>query len=102
MEEAIVDVALDRNLLPPEATLQAEVQEDSCTNKRDQAQLLTTVQNSGSVSHRWPQSRAARVEALRLSVADGTYQVDSAELAECILRNSTRFLETGPAVAGTC
>jgi anti-sigma28 factor (negative regulator of flagellin synthesis) len=101
MEEAIVDVALDPNLLPSEASLPVEVQEDRCTDKQDQAQLLAHVQNSSLASHRWPQDRAARVEALRLSLANGTYQPDSAELAECIVRNSTRFLETSLAIAET-
>jgi anti-sigma28 factor (negative regulator of flagellin synthesis) len=93
MDEAIVDVALDLNLSASEPTLQAGVQEDMLTNNRDQAQLLAHVQQSSLAANRWPQNRAARVEALRLSVANGSYQVDSAELAHCILRNTTRFSE---------
>lgn len=114
MEEAIVDVALDLNLLPPGSPRQ-EVQQEMYTDHRDQAQLLATVpqaeqastpigsteqpssssqdQNEGQAEH-WPQNRAARVENLRQCVADGTYQVDSAELARSILRNATRFVET--------
>jgi anti-sigma28 factor (negative regulator of flagellin synthesis) len=91
MEEAIVDIALDLNLLPPEANLQAGVQEDMLTDNRDQAPLLTNGQNSSPASYDWPQNRATRVETLRLNIAAGTYQIDSAELAECIIRNSTHF-----------
>ncbi len=92
MEEAMVDSAPDLNLLSSESAIQAGVQEDMLTNNRDQAQPLAHVQKQAS--HRWPQSRAARVEALRLSIATGAYQIDSTELARCVLRNSTCFLET--------
>jgi anti-sigma28 factor (negative regulator of flagellin synthesis) len=101
MEEAIVDVALDLNLLPAEEHLQPEAQEDMLTDNRDQAQHLAHVQESSQASCRWPQDRAARVETLRLSIANGAYHVDSAELAECIVRNSTRFVETSLALAET-
>lgn len=113
MEEAIVDVALDLNLLPPESP-QAEAQPEMRTDHRDQAQLLATVpqveqapspggsteQHSSSPADynegqakRWPQNRATRVETLRRRVANGTYQIDSVALARSILRNSTRFVE---------
>jgi len=94
MEEAIVDVALDLNLLPAERSVQPGGHEDMFTDNQDQDQLLAGVQQGYPASRRWPQNRAAWVETLRLSVAAGTYQVDSAQLALCILRNSTRFLET--------
>lgn len=93
MEEAIVDVALDLNLRPPEH-VQADARQGMSTDNQDQAQLLARVPEDSQASSHWPRSRAARVEALRLSVANGTYRVDSADLAQCILRNSTRFLET--------
>ena len=101
MEEAIVDVALDLNLLPSETAFQTGVREDRLTDNRDQAQFLANVQRDSQASRGRPHDRAARIEALRLSIASGTYQVDSAELAQCILRNSTRFLETGLALSET-
>ncbi len=101
MEEAIVDVALDLNLLPSESTFQTGVCEDMLTDNRDQAQFLANAQRDSHASHIWPHNRAARIEALRLSIASGTYHIDSAELAQCILRNSTRFLETGLALSET-
>lgn len=116
MEEAIVDVALDLNLLPPEHIHQQEAQQGIRTDHRDQAQLLATVLQAeqactpspGSAKQlircsprperEWAssrsQNRAARVETLRQCVANGSYHVDNAELARCILRNSTRFVET--------
>jgi len=94
MEEALVDSALDLNLPPSEYAVQAGVQGDMHTDTRDQAQLLASVQKGLLASRRWPQNRAARVETLRQRVASGVYQVDSAELAQSIWRNSTRFLET--------
>lgn len=101
MEEAIVDVALDLNLLPPETAFRAGVHEDMLTDNRDQAQLLANAQRDSQASRIWPHNRAARIETLRLSIASGTYRIDSAELAQCILRNSTRFLETGLAFSET-
>ncbi len=116
MVEAIVDVALDLNLHLSEPNTQEEVQQCTRTDHRDQAQLLATapqaeqiftVSGEDSTQHAsdvppgndeisalWPQERAARVEALRECVANGTYVVDSAELARCLLRNATRFVET--------
>lgn len=102
MEEAIVDVALDLNLLPSEAAPQTEAPEDMFTDNRDQAQPLANRQKGRQASRSWPHNRAARVESLRLSISNGVYQIDSAELAQCILRNSTRFLETSLVVAETC
>jgi hypothetical protein len=101
MEEAIVDVALDLDLLRSETAFQMGVYEDMLTDNRDQAQLLANTQRESQASNRWPHNRAARIEALRLSIASGAYQIDSTELAWCILRNSTRFLETGLALSGT-
>lgn len=101
MEEAIVDVALNPDLLPGEVSLPLEAQEDRYTDKQDQAQLLANAQNSSPASHRWPQTRAARVEALRVSLANGTYRLDSAELAECLVRSSTRFVETSLGITET-
>ena len=101
MEEAIVDVALDLNLPPSEEHFQPGVQEDMLTDNRDQAQHLAQVQKGSQASCRWPQDRAAWVETLRLSIANGAYHVDSAELAQCIVRNSTRFVETSLALAET-
>lgn len=101
MEEAIVDVALNLNLLPSEIAFQTEVHEDMLTDNRDQAQLLANAQRDRQDPRIWPHNRAARIEALRLSIASGTYQIDSAELARYIARNSTRFLETGLALSET-
>lgn len=94
MEKAIVDIALDLKPPPPEYSIQLGVQEDMLTDNRDQAQLLPGVQKGYEASRLWYQNHALRVEALRLSVASGTYQVDTAELALCILYNTTHFLET--------
>jgi hypothetical protein len=116
MEEAIVDVALDLNLHLSEGDTQEECQQCTRTDHRDQAQLLATVPQAEQIfpvpgedgtqhasalppgndelSVLRPQERAARVEALRECVANGTYVVDSAELARCLLRNATRFVET--------
>lgn len=102
MEEAIVDVALDLNLLPSEASLQEGAHEDMFTDNRDQAQFLANTQKGSQDSRGWPQNRAAWVEALRLSIASGSYRIDSAELAQCIVRNSTRFLETSLSIAEIC
>jgi hypothetical protein len=101
MEEAIVDVALDLDLLRSETAFQMGVFEDMLTDNRDQAQPLANAQRENQASHSGLHDRAARIEALRLSIVSGVYQVDSAELARCILRNSTRFLETGLALSGT-
>ncbi|HEY1352854.1 MAG TPA: flagellar biosynthesis anti-sigma factor FlgM [Ktedonobacteraceae bacterium] len=101
MEEAIVDVALDLDLLRSETAFQMGVFEDMLTDNRDQAQPLANAQRENQASHSGPHDRAARIEALRLSIVSGVYQVDSAELARYILRNSTRFLETGLALSGT-
>ena len=115
MEEAIVEVALDLNQPPPEKSSQPEAQQDRRSDRRDQTPFLAPVsqvehvsspvwsqaQLSSCPSERsleldssWSHERAARVEALRQCVASGTYVIDSAELAGCILRNSTRFAET--------
>ena len=114
MEEAIVDVALDLHL--PGRDTQEGGQQGTHTDHRDQAQLLAPAPQSEPVSSAsdedgkqhasalpqrneglpdlWPEERAARVEALRERVANGTYVIDSAELARCLLRNATRFVET--------
>ena len=94
MEEAIVDVALDLNPPPSEYLFQPGVQEDMLTDNRDQIQLPFNVQNSQEASRPWLENRTDRVEALRRSIASGTYQIDTPELASCILRNVTHFLET--------
>jgi anti-sigma28 factor (negative regulator of flagellin synthesis) len=115
MEEAIVDVALDLNRSPSENLSQKGIQGDTRSNQRDQTQILATVpqielvssplwpeeqstdrspERSRELDSSWLHKRAARVEALRQCVANGTYLVDSSELAFCILRNSTRFVET--------
>jgi len=115
MEEAIVDVALDLNLFSSEQAPHKGAQQDTRTDHGDQAQLLATVQQTeqGSsplwhaeqscncsperpeeLSSSWLQNRAARVEALHQRVANGTYQIDSAELASRLLQNSTRLMET--------
>lgn len=99
MEEAIIDSTLD--LTPPEYSVRSGVQEDMLTDNRDQAQFLASVQKGCLASRRWPQNRAARVEMLRQRVTSGVYHVDSTELAQCIWRNSTRFLETRLTVAET-
>lgn len=99
MEEAIVDSAPDLNLPPSECSVQSGVQEDMLTD--NQAQFLASVQKGFLASRRWPQNRAAWVENLRQSVTSGVYHVDSAKLALCIWRNSTRFLETSSTASGT-
>jgi anti-sigma28 factor (negative regulator of flagellin synthesis) len=92
MEEAIGDVSLDLKPPPSECCFQPGVQEDMVTDNRDQAQLPLGVQEEAS--RLWLLNRAAQIEALRLSIVSGTYQVDTAELALCILYNTTHFLET--------
>jgi anti-sigma28 factor (negative regulator of flagellin synthesis) len=115
MEEAIVDVALDLNLPPAENRSQQGAQQGMCSDHQDQAQLLASVppveqvstplwsqeqpascppERNQELAGSWSHQRAARVEALRQCVANGTYLVDSSELALCLLRNSTRFVET--------
>lgn len=39
-------------------------------------------------------SRSARIEQLRAQVEAGTYQVDSTELARCMLKHPTDFLKS--------
>lgn len=94
MEEAIGDIALDLKPPPSERSIRLGVQEDMLTDNRDQAQFSHGAQKGSEASALWPQNRADRVEALQLSVASGTYHVDTAELALCILYNTTHFLET--------
>lgn len=94
MEEAIVDVTLAVNRPLPKTARRVVDQEDMFTDKQNQTQILANAQKSSPASHSWPQNRVAWVETLRVSVVSGTYQVDSTELAQCLLRNSTRFLET--------
>ncbi len=102
MEEAIVDSTLDLNLSPAEYSIQSGVQGDMRTDTGDQAQFLTSVQKGCQEAvSQWPQTRAERVESLRQRVTSGVYQVDSAELAQCIWNNSTRFLETHSGNNGT-
>jgi anti-sigma28 factor (negative regulator of flagellin synthesis) len=91
MEEAVGDVALDPNPPPSECVTQPGVQEDILTDNRDQIQLPTGAQPDNAW-HCSP-SRAERIEALRLCIASGTYQVDTTELAVCILHNATHLLE---------
>lgn len=92
MEEAIIDVALDLNPPPSECSIQSGVQEAMLTDNRDSVQSPAGAHHGQD--HQWSQERLDRVEALRLSIASGTYQVDTTELALCILRNATHFLET--------
>ena len=115
MEEAMGDIALDFDLLPPGTAPQQGAQPERRSDQWDQAQLLATVSQSGqafpALSHaeqpaggsaeqgeeqadRHAQNRATRVEHLRQRIASGSYRVDSAELASRILRNSTRFTKT--------
>ncbi|HET8845107.1 MAG TPA: flagellar biosynthesis anti-sigma factor FlgM [Ktedonobacteraceae bacterium] len=94
MEEAIVDVAVDLNMPPAGNIRQPEVQEITLTNNRDVVQFPSGAQTGVEEDDPALRNRAARVEALRLNIAAGTYQIDNAELALCLLRNSTRFLET--------
>lgn len=94
MEEAIVDVALDLTLPLSECCVQPGAQGDMLTDNRDQGQLPSRAQKGSEVPDHWPQNRTARVEALRLSIAAGTYHIDMSDLARCIMRNSTHFLET--------
>jgi anti-sigma28 factor (negative regulator of flagellin synthesis) len=94
MEEATVDVALNLNPSLSESSVQSGVQGNMPTDNRDMVQLPSRAQKGSEASDLWPRNRVDRVEALRLSIASGTYQVDTAELALCILRNSTHFLET--------
>jgi anti-sigma28 factor (negative regulator of flagellin synthesis) len=94
MEEAIVDVTPDLNLPPYERPVQSGDQENMLTDNQDQTQLLASDQKGLEASSQCSERRATLVESLRLSVAAGTYHIDSAELALCILHNSTHFLET--------
>lgn len=82
MDNIIRDAALNADLQPAEQASQG--QEALPTEQRQQQK----------VSHLDPPDRAARVETLRQRVATGTYHVDSTDLAICILRNATRFVET--------
>jgi anti-sigma28 factor (negative regulator of flagellin synthesis) len=91
MEEAVGDVALDLNPPPSECVTQPGVQEDFLTDNRDQIQLPASAQSDNA--RQCSSGRAERVEALRLCIASGTYQVDTTELALCILRNATHLLE---------
>jgi anti-sigma28 factor (negative regulator of flagellin synthesis) len=76
-----------------------EKQQSSCLSTQDQEVSAPFWQGDMSerneaVESLRPQDRAARVENLRECIANGTYSVDSVELARCILRNATRFVET--------
>ncbi len=42
-------------------------------------------------SQRWPRSRMTRLATLRTQVEAGTYQIESQELAECMMVNETHF-----------
>lgn len=94
MEEAIVDVALDLDPLPAGDVRRQEAQEAMLNNNRNAVQFLSGTQKGVEGADLALKRRAARVEALRLNVAAGTYQIDSTALALCLLRNSTHFLET--------
>jgi anti-sigma28 factor (negative regulator of flagellin synthesis) len=94
MEEAIVDVALDHTTPPVEKALQPGVQEAMLTTNRFSIQIPPGAQKGVEEADLSLRKRAVRVEALRLDIAAGTYQIDTTELAFCILRNSTHFLET--------
>ena len=94
MEEAIADIALDHKPPPSEGSIQSGVQGDMLTDNQDQAQLPPNAPKGSEASRLWFQKRTVRVEALHLGIASGTYQVDTAELARCILHNTTHFLET--------
>jgi len=76
-----------------------EKQQSSCLPLQDQEVSAPLWQGDmperkQAVISLWPQDRAARVETLRECIANGTYSIDSVELARCILRNATRFVET--------
>jgi len=83
----------------PSASSEDEKQQSSCLATQDQEVSAPLWQgdmperDQAVVSLR-PQDRAARVETLRECIANGTYSVDSVELARCIVRNATRFVET--------
>ena len=44
-------------------------------------------------TQRWSETRAARIEELRMQVAACIYKVDSLTLAESIVKNRTHFLD---------
>ena len=52
---------------------------------------LPAVKLGIQAAQQWPQSRRTRLAALRTQVEAGIYQIDSQELAQCILINETRF-----------
>ena len=53
--------------------------------------IESSVELGVQAAQRWPQSRRARLATLRTQVEAGTYQIDSQELARCMLSNETRF-----------
>lgn len=52
---------------------------------------LSAVKLGIRASQHWPQSRRTRLAVLRTQVEAGTYQIESQELAECMLINETHF-----------
>ena len=52
---------------------------------------LAKVELGIQAAQRWSQSRKARLAELRTQVEAGTYQIDSQELARCMLSNETSF-----------
>jgi hypothetical protein len=95
MDEAIIDVALDLNPPPSECSVQPGVREDMLTDNRDKVPAPSGVPHDPpTTNQRSEEQRSERVKALRLSIASGTYQVDTADLALCILRNITHYLES--------
>lgn len=101
MEEAIIDSTLDLNLSPVDCSTQLGVQGEMVIERGNPAGLPVSSQTSDPQTSHRPQDRIDWIEILRQRVISGNYRVDSTELAQCIWHNSTRFLETSPAVAET-
>ena len=51
----------------------------------------STVKLGIQASQRWPRSRMTRLATLRTQVEAGTYQIESQELAQCMLVKETHF-----------
>jgi anti-sigma28 factor (negative regulator of flagellin synthesis) len=62
-------------------------------SRRTGEQAEAFAEKSGAAYLSWLEQRTARLEKLRARIETGTYHVDSATLAEDMLRNTTRDCE---------
>ena len=56
------------------------------------AEEQSLIRRGVRAAQRWPQERNARIEELRSLVKSGSYRIDSAAVAECLLNNETHFV----------